>query len=95
VHAVRRHDDPLGKLLRLHLVRQHQRLLLTVHSAPFGLGRACHLDRLTCDRVEVVLLVAVLRVARMGVLGVVDRIIADEVDAGVRRGDTDIAQSRR
>jgi hypothetical protein len=43
----------------------------------------------------VVLLVAVLRVARMGVLGVVDRIIADEVDAGVRRGDTDIAQSRR
>ena len=28
VHAVRRHDDALGKLLRLHVVRQHQRLQL-------------------------------------------------------------------
>jgi hypothetical protein len=28
VHAVRRRHDAFGELLRLHLVRQHQRLFL-------------------------------------------------------------------
>ena len=34
VHAVRRHHDALGELLRLHLVRQHQRLQLTSPQPP-------------------------------------------------------------